>query len=106
MRSREDRIGLKSGWFLTVMPYSVSIPMTFGIAIGAPLGWRQDEKRGEGGPLLRPRALTPRSLQVLTGIDYPLDVPLLVLRLADERLDVDDALALLAGDLRPVVETK
>src|SRR5260370_41909604 len=33
MRSSEDRIGLKSGWFFTVIPYSVSMPMTFGIAM-------------------------------------------------------------------------
>jgi hypothetical protein len=33
MSSSEDRIGLKSGWFLTVIPYSVSMPMTFGMAM-------------------------------------------------------------------------
>ena len=26
-------MGLKSGWFLTMIPYSVSIPMTFGMAM-------------------------------------------------------------------------
>jgi hypothetical protein len=33
IRRSEDRIGLKSGWFLTVIPYSVSMPMTFGMAM-------------------------------------------------------------------------
>src|SRR5580765_5597774 len=45
----------------------------------------------------------PAALQVLTGIDDPLDTPELFFGLAHERLHVDDALALLAGDLRPVV---
>src|SRR5262249_14624820 len=36
MSSSEERIGLKSGWFLTVMPYSVSIPITFWIAMTPP----------------------------------------------------------------------
>src|SRR6267143_6649501 len=43
------------------------------------------------------------SLEVLTGGDDPLDLLPLRLGLAGERLDVDDPLALLAGDLRPVV---
>ena len=33
MRRSEDRIGLKSAWLRTVIPYSVSIPITFGMAI-------------------------------------------------------------------------
>jgi hypothetical protein len=37
MRSSEDRIGLKSGWFRTMIPYSVSIPITFGSAMNPPL---------------------------------------------------------------------
>src|SRR6267142_1661462 len=43
------------------------------------------------------------SLEVLPGVDDALDAPKLFLRLAHERLDVDDPLALLPGDLRPVV---
>src|SRR4030095_17083284 len=45
----------------------------------------------------------PAALQVLTRIAGPLDTPELFFGLAHERLHVDDALALLAGDLRPVV---
>ena len=33
MRRSEDRIGLKSAWLRTVIPYSVSIPITFGMAM-------------------------------------------------------------------------
>jgi hypothetical protein len=37
MRSREDRIGLKSAWLRTMIPYSVSIPITFGSAMNPSL---------------------------------------------------------------------
>src|SRR5258705_3913114 len=43
------------------------------------------------------------SLEILARVDDALDAPKLFLRLAHERLDVDDPLALLPGDLRPVV---
>src|SRR5438309_8605403 len=43
------------------------------------------------------------SLDVLSGVDDPLDAPELLFRLAHERLHVDDPLTLLAGDLGPVV---
>src|SRR5437773_820846 len=43
------------------------------------------------------------ALQVLAGGDDLLDVLLLLFGVAHERLHVDDPLALLAGDLRPVV---
>src|SRR5258705_6394188 len=43
------------------------------------------------------------SLEILARVDDALDAPKLFLRLAHERLDVDDPLALLTGDLRPVV---
>ena len=36
MSRSDERIGLKSGWFLTVIPYSVSMPITFGIAMRPP----------------------------------------------------------------------
>src|SRR5262245_8979066 len=112
MRRREDRIGLKSAWLRTVIPYSVSIPITFGRAIPSSLrpvspvlprasrrrGDRGRQKGGEGAPAAPP----PRHLQVLTG-SLALHGPLLVLALTRERLDVDDPLALLPGDLRPVV---
>src|SRR5262244_2067512 len=39
----------------------------------------------------------------MAGVDNPLDGPLFLLGLAHQGLDVDDALALLAGDLGPVV---
>src|SRR5258705_1783849 len=49
------------------------------------------------------RAEPLAELQVLTRIDDLLDTEELLFGLAHERLHVDDALALLAGDLRPVV---
>src|SRR6266478_3954199 len=42
-------------------------------------------------------------LEVLPGGDDPLDILPLLLGLTGERLDVDDPLAFLAGDLRPIV---
>src|SRR5438552_7052653 len=43
------------------------------------------------------------SLDVLSGVDDPLDAPELLFRLAHVRLHGDDPLTLLAGDLGPVV---
>src|SRR6267142_2290977 len=119
MSSSEDRIGLKSGWFLTWIPYSVSMPMTFGMAMRSPSKNALVKKNpghyggpgGNGGAFDAPPFSkrdgggfdAPRFLQVLTRVDHPLDAALLLLRLAHQRLDVDDALALLAGDFRPVV---
>src|SRR5215472_3234197 len=100
MRRSDDRIGLKSGWFLTVIPYSVSIPITFGIAMVPPEQLVVRETNGGRAPL---RSLPPGRLQVLAGVDDPLDGPLLFLGLTHQGLDVDDALALLAGDLGPIV---
>src|SRR2546427_6429403 len=54
----------------------------------------------------RRSAATMPHLQILTGVDDFLDAPLRLAGLADERLDVSDALALLAGDLRPVVRVR
>src|SRR5881397_609126 len=73
----EDSTGLKSGTPGPEMPYSVSMPMTLGIDMGV-------------------------TLQVLPRVD-PLDLPAVPAALAEERADVDDALALLAGDPGPVV---
>src|SRR5712664_2818790 len=105
MSRSDERIGLKSGWFFTVIPYSVSMPMTFGMAMRPPTSrenrnpWpgARGGTRGAAGPPSRSR------LQILSGVDDLLHAALLFLRLAHERLDVDDALALLAGDLGPVV---
>src|SRR5712691_11505381 len=105
MSRSEDRIGLKSGWFFTVIPYSVSMPMTFGMAMRPPTSrenrnpWpgARGGSRGAAGPPSRSR------LQVLAGVDDLLHAALLLFGLAHQRLDVDDALALLAGDLGPVV---
>src|SRR5206468_1021927 len=75
------------------MPYSVSMPSTFLIAM-------------RGRYLPRRRTGTPGVLQVLAGcnsLDRPAASGFLVIVLLDERAHVDDALALLAGDLRPVV---
>src|SRR5438309_9751018 len=77
MRSEDARTGLKSVTASPEMPYSVSIPMTLAIAM---------EER----------------LQVLTSVDA-LDLPALAVRVGHEGSDVDDPLALLARDARPVV---
>src|SRR3989442_10576426 len=104
MSRSEERMGLKSGWFLTVIPYSVSVPMTFGMAMRFLAPWRTEapgpgQGKDEGGapPPSRSR------LQILSGIDGALDAPLLLLGLAHQRLHVDDPLTLLPRDLRPVV---
>src|SRR2546428_10103779 len=104
MSRSEERMGLKSGWFLTVIPYSVSMPMTFGMAMRFLAPWRTEtpgpgQGKDEGGapPPSRSR------LQILSGIDDALDAPLLLLGLAHQRLHVDDPLTLLPRDLRPVV---
>src|SRR5215467_12661575 len=84
------------------MPYSVSIPITFWIAMRPPdLRPLEGMKTDGGGEA--PRSPPPSFLQVLAGIDDALDRALLVLGLAHERLHIDDALALFAGDLGPVV---
>src|SRR3954447_503717 len=75
----DDNTGLKSGCPDAAMPYSVSVPMTFGMAM---------------------RALYP-ALEVLPGAD-PVDLPTVAVE-AQQRAHVHDALALLAGDPRPVV---
>src|SRR5438094_1596726 len=104
MSRSEERMGLKSGWFLTVIPYSVSMPMTFGMAMRFLAPWRtetpgpgQGKEEGGAPPPSRSR------LQILSGIDDALDAPLLLLGLAHQRLHVDDPLTLLPRDLRPVV---
>src|SRR5436853_2363897 len=79
MSMDDDSTGLKSGSPDAAMPYSVSVPMTFGMAM---------------------RALYP-ALEVLPGAD-PFDLPTVAVK-AQQRAHVDDALALLAGDPRPVV---
>src|SRR6478735_9105006 len=74
------------------MPYSVSIPQILGTATRRPYR-----------PLVRRRA---RWLEVLAGgdaLDRATTLGLLLLLPLDERAHVDDALALLAGDLGPVV---
>src|SRR5215475_3024786 len=67
MSSREERIGLKSGWFLTVMPYSVSIPITFEMAMTSPDfgSLRVESIRREGEPTLPPAGRDQRYWPVL-----------------------------------------
>src|SRR5438128_4109146 len=90
MRSDEAVTGLDSPTPRSMMPYSVSIPHTLRMAM--------PQRRYPQPP---PRGT---ALQVLAGAD-PLDGPpaggLLALR--QQGADVDDALALLARDLGPVV---
>src|SRR5438093_850716 len=78
MSIEDARTGLKSGQPGPEIPYSVSMPTTLGMAM---------EVR----------------LQVLTGVD-PFDLPALTTpAVSEERPDVDDPLALLAGDASPVI---
>src|SRR5882762_10786886 len=88
------------------------MPMTFGIAIAVLSEARKNApgQRAPGakiGGVARPPLAggrdAPSSLQVLTRVDDLLHAALLLFGLAHERLDVHDALALLAGDLSPVV---
>src|SRR5690349_21833745 len=89
MSSEEDSTGLKSPMPGPEMPYSVSMPMTLGMAITllgyVPLGASR-----------RP------ALQVLPGAD-PLDLPALAVFVPEQGPDVHDPLALLPGDPGPVV---
>src|SRR5712691_13175598 len=79
IRNDEDSTGLNSDAPGLEMPYSVSIPMTFGIAM-----WL---------------------LQVLAGAD-PFDLPPGSALVGDQRADVHDPLALLARDACPVVRVR
>src|SRR5579862_6983004 len=100
-------MGLWSSTPRAMIPYSVSIPITVGTATTPPSGAGKRatlvkpayRMRGaEGSP--EPGAL---GLQVLAGLE-PLDrAALSLLGLADQGADVDDALALLAGNLGPVI---
>src|SRR5690349_18380944 len=85
MSIEEDSTGLKSGMPGPEMPYSVSMPMTLGMAIT---------------PSRRRRA--EETLQVLPRVD-PVDLPPLAAGVGHQRADVDDALALLPTDPGPVV---
>ena len=74
--SEDDNTGLKSGDPDAAIPYSVSVPKTFGMAIGP-------------------------TLQVLTCVHaFHLTAVAVV---AEQRADVHDAFALLARDTSPVV---
>src|SRR5437899_1805356 len=102
MRTDEARIGLWSSTPRVMIPYSVSIPITFGMATRPPPVPCLDARiaRPAGG---RQDLPTNPTLEVLAGLE-PLDrAPLGFLALADECAHVDDALALLAGDLGPVI---
>src|SRR5512132_3618700 len=84
----EASTGLESGAPGTVMPYSVSMPMTLVMAIR----------------VFPPRAPRGRSLQVLPGVDLLDGAPeVLGVAALDQGAHVHDALALLARDARPVV---
>src|SRR4051812_46207711 len=96
MSTDDAEIGLVSPTPRWTIPYSVSMPTTFWMATKA--RYRCIEGGREPSPLVQ--------LQVLTG-RYALDGAaaggLLVLALGHEHPQEDDALALLAGDLGPVV---
>src|SRR3990170_1537046 len=82
------------------------MPMTFGMAMRSLTSVQKRPPRPGTAPgrgEMGGRPTPPYASQVLAGVDDLLDPALLLLRLAHERLDVHDALALLAGDLRPVV---
>src|SRR5207244_2263238 len=85
--------GLKSPIPGPEMPYSVSMPVTFGIAIGPRASADARTLRG-----LYP----PRRLEILSRAD-PVDLAALALGVPEQGPDVHDALALLARDPGPVV---
>ena len=82
----EASAGLKSAWWRTVIPYSVSVPSTLWMAMVRPTPSRAFR--------LRPHRYCPVATASMAAA--------LVLA-GDQGPDVDDALALLARDLRPVV---
>src|SRR4051812_48096647 len=96
MSTDDAEIGLVSPTPRWTIPYSVSMPTTFWMATKA--RYRCIEGGREPSPLVQ--------LQVLTG-RYALDGAaaggLVVLALGHQDPQEDDALALLAGDLGPVV---
>src|SRR5919198_3988331 len=112
MSIEEERTGLKSGMPGPEIPYSVSIPMTLGMAIGLfsfpgrivsqvstiCLAWRRGTT--EAYPVRR--VGSRRDLQVLASVD-PFHLPALAPGVGQQRTDVDDPLALLPGDAGPVV---
>src|SRR5262245_19498786 len=77
-------MGSKSRSFLTVIPYSISVPITLGMAIAS-------------------SPAPGSSLEVLTGPDVFDRPPFVAVDPGDQSADVDDPLALPAGDTRPVV---
>src|SRR3546814_1923606 len=84
----------------TMIPYSVSIPRTFCRAIGPdPTGARPGRRAV--------RYPTPTGASEVLARGHPLDrataLGLVVGVVLDDRAHIDDALALLARDLRPVV---
>src|SRR5690606_10449239 len=79
-------MGSKSRSFLTVIPYSISVPITLGIAIGS----------SSSAPSLERLEVLPRS-------DVLDRAPLVAVDPGDQGPDVDDPLALAPGDARPVV---
>src|SRR5574338_338975 len=83
-RRTQLEIGSKSRSFWIVMPYSISVPITLGIAIGSPHG-----PASSGS-------------EVLTRVDV-LDRPFLAADSRDQRAHVDDPLTLATGDPGPVV---
>src|ERR1035438_7513640 len=89
----EVTIALAPGWPGTEMPYSVSVPMTRRTLISESLvpGWRDCDD--------------PHRLQVLPGVGHRVDgAPGFCALLAgDQGPDVNDPLALLAGDACPVI---
>src|SRR5438105_11330997 len=86
MIMEEDSTGLKSARPGPELPYSVSMPMTFGIAMVAP--W--DTAPAWAG------------LEILARVD-PIDLPPLAPRVGHQGADVDDPLSLLPRDASPVV---
>src|SRR5215218_5753848 len=102
----ERVVGFAVGCPGTEMPYSTSVPMTRRTLMRQPYASAfGTDRKDDDGPAPEGTGPSQRSsLQVLTGVRRRVDGPAgLVALAADERADVDDPLALLARDPRPVV---
>src|SRR5579875_3214693 len=103
-------MALAPGWPGTAMPYSVSVPITRRTLIKESLCWPapHTSRRHAPRPGGSPGARCAGTSQVLAGVRHGVDGParLGALLAGHQGADVDDALALLPGDTRPVIRVR